>query len=93
MWPFFLEVARVAEYGATKYAERNWERGMSWGHCFSGAMRHLWAWWSGEETDPESGCSHLAHAAWNCMALWEYRRRAIGTDNRCLPEGGDDARP
>lgn len=35
---------------------------------FAAAMRHLWAWWTGEERDAETGESHLAHAA--CCVLF-----------------------
>lgn len=45
-------------------------------------MRHLWAWWRGEDTDPESGLSHAAHAAWGCFALLEYARTHPELDDR-----------
>lgn len=76
--------ALVAIYtsGAEKYGDRNWERGMGWGRVFGAAMRHLFAFWRGEDRDPESGQPHLAHAAWNCMTLLAYYLRGIGTDPR-----------
>ena len=37
-------------------------------------MRHLHAFWTGEETDSESGLPHLAHAAWHCMVLFTFSR-------------------
>lgn len=76
------ELARVYTFGATKYADRNWEKGMRWGRVFAACMRHLWAWWRGEEVDKESGLSHLAHAAWNIFALMEYRRTHPAQDDR-----------
>jgi len=66
------QIAQVSAYGAKKYAERNFEKGMSWGRVFAAAMRHLWAFWRGEFLDPESKLPHLAHAAWNVMALMLY---------------------
>lgn len=64
--------AAVLTFGAKKYADRNWETGMRWGRCFGAAMRHLWAWWRGEDRDPETGLSHLAHAMFCIGALLTY---------------------
>ncbi len=57
-------VARVLEYGATKYGEDNWrtvehaER-----RYVAAALRHLFAFARGERRDADSGEPHLAHAA------------------------------
>jgi hypothetical protein len=72
----------VITFGATKYTDRNWEKGMAWGRLFGATMRHLWAWWKGQETDPESGLSHLHHAACCIHFLQTYDARSIGTDDR-----------
>lgn len=76
------EIAAVFTCGANKYGVRNWEAGMDWGRCFGATMRHLWAWWRGEEKDSESGISHLAHAAAGIMFLITYSKRNIGLDDR-----------
>ena len=68
------EVARVAEYGARKYEDRNWEKGIAFGRVFAAGMRHAWAWWRGEEADPETELHHLAHAAWCLLALLHYQK-------------------
>lgn len=75
-------LAWVYTKGAKKYADRNWEKGMSWSRCFGSLMRHAWAFWRGEELDPETGCHHMAMAAWNCFALVSYSFRKVGDDNR-----------
>lgn len=75
-------VARVLTFGAAKYGERNWEKGMRWGRPFAALMRHLWAWWRGERTDPETGMSHLWHAACCLAFLIAYEARGTGTDDR-----------
>lgn len=81
--PELLEdVAAVLKFGAAKYAPRGWEKGMRWGRPFAAAMRHLWAWWRGEATDPETGLSHLAHAACCVMFLLAYEKRGVGEDDR-----------
>ena len=79
------EVARVLTFGAHKYSARNWELGMVWSRPFGALMRHMWAWWRGEEKDPETGYSHLAHAACCIAFLVSYEARNTGTDDR--PKG------
>ncbi len=65
-------VGDVFTFGAKKYADRNWEKGMAWSRMFNAAMRHLWAFWRGDRLDPESQLPHLAHAAWCVLALLHY---------------------
>lgn len=72
----------VLAFGADKYAARNWERGMSYGRVFAALMRHLWAWWAGNDRDSETGFSHLHHAACCVMFLIAYEQRGVGTDDR-----------
>lgn len=65
-------IGEVLTKGAAKYADRNWENGISYGRVFGAAMRHLWAWWGGRQPtssnfafgdlDPEWEFSHLWHA-------------------------------
>lgn len=75
-------VARVLAFGAEKYEPWNWAKGMGWSRPYSAAMRHLLAWNRGENVDPETGLSHLAHASTNLMFLLTYQARQIGTDDR-----------
>jgi hypothetical protein len=75
-------VLAVLEFGAAKYGPRNWEKGMAWHRPYSAAMRHLWAWWMGEDRDQETGLSHLAHALCCIMFLMAYVKRGGGTDDR-----------
>lgn len=81
--PYPLEqIARVFGKGCQKYAARNWEKGYDWGLSFAAMQRHAWAFWSGEETDPESGLPHLAHAAWHCLALMQFCQNHRDLDDR-----------
>lgn len=82
--------ANVLAFGAAKYSERNWERGMSWGRCFGALMRHMWAWWAGADADPETGYSHLHHAACCLMFLIAYEERKTGIDDRGVKIPLDD---
>lgn len=72
----------VLAFGANKYADRNWEKGMSWGRVYSALQRHLNAWAAGEDLDPESGMPHLWHAITNVHFLIAYEIREAGTDDR-----------
>lgn len=76
------ELARVFTIGANKYGERNWEGGLPYGRVFAAMQRHAWAFWNGEETDPEDGQHHLASVAWGALVLLAYRQRGTGTDDR-----------
>lgn len=75
-------VAEVLRYGAEKYSPRNWERGFHWSRVFSSTLRHLFAFFRGEDTDAETGHSHLAHAATNIFFLLAFQLRGTGTDDR-----------
>lgn len=77
-----FEIGQVLEFGSKKYSDRNWEKGFTYGRPFASAMRHLWAWWNGEENDSESGLSHLAHAVACIMMLIEYKHSGRGHDDR-----------
>lgn len=74
--------AAVLTFGAKKYAERNWEKGLSWSRCFGALMRHMWAWWAGQNVDPETGYSHLWHASCCLAFLIAYEQRGSGEDDR-----------
>jgi len=52
-------LARALTYGADKYGDRNWEDGFSWSRAYGALLRHLTAWWDGEEMDHESRLHHL----------------------------------
>lgn len=65
----------VLTLGAAKYTDRNWEKGIQYSRLFAATQRHLIAWWEGQDTDPESGRSHLAHAVCNGLFLLAFVRR------------------
>lgn len=88
-WPALREVVRVLEFGAKKYAAWNWTKGLSWSDCFSSLQRHLLAWYEGEDRDPETGLSHMAHVACNAMFLMHFILFGTGTDDRPKELRGD----
>jgi hypothetical protein len=76
------EVVRVLDFGAKKYAPYNWASGIKYSRVFAAAMRHLWAWWRGEDNDSETGISHLAHANVCLLFLLQYRKTRAEFDDR-----------
>jgi hypothetical protein len=69
-------LADVLTVGSIKYAARNWERGMDWSNMIGCTMRHDLKFILGERYDGETGCHHLAMAAWNNLALMSYDIRS-----------------
>lgn len=79
----FLEgVAKVLTFGAKKYAAHNWRNGIEQSRLIGAAMRHLTAYNNGEDTDPESGLSHLDHLGCCVMFLRELRETHPHLDDR-----------
>jgi hypothetical protein len=66
------EVARVYGWGAEKYDRDNWRRGYPWHLSFDALMRHVAAFWAGQDFDPESGLHHLAHACFHLFTLMTF---------------------
>jgi hypothetical protein len=79
------QTAAVLAFGAQKYAAHNWRKGFVWSRPLSAAMRHITAFNAGEDKDPESGLSHLAHAACCIMFLLEFEKTHKELDDRYKP--------
>lgn len=57
-----VNVSMVMKLGAQKYGAYNWRQSNVAATVYaSAAERHLRSWLDGEDLDPESGQSHLAH--------------------------------
>lgn len=77
------ELGKVYSMGAEKYGAYNWmQKGLSFSRVFAAIMRHLWAFWRGEDIDPESGLHHCAHAAFGCLTLIQYGKTHTDNDDR-----------
>ena len=76
------KLVEIYEFGANKYEENSWrtiENGYK--RCRAALFRHLTAYDKGERVDPESGKSHLAHAAWNALSMVYFAEKSnISTD-------------
>lgn len=75
-------IAEVLAYGADKYEKDNWRRGMPMSRYISAALRHINAWNSGEDVDPESGLSHIDHAMCGLMFVQWYIEHRPEFDDR-----------
>jgi len=85
--PYALEqLVKVLTFGAKKYGDRNWEKGIKFGRVFGACMRHLWRWWSGKGADKETGLSPLAHAMCCIMFLLRYTQDKVTFDDRPVVE-------
>jgi hypothetical protein len=77
-----LAEAQAFDYGAKKYAKHNFRLGMDHTRVLDAAMRHILAIVAGEDTDPESGLPHYAHAR-ACLGMYAYFvTNNAGTDDR-----------
>jgi len=77
-----LAIAEVLTFGAQKYADHNWRKGFKWSRLLGAAMRHLFSFLRGEDKDPETGLSHLAHLGCCVMFLLEHEQNKLGEDDR-----------
>lgn len=70
------EINKVLDFGAKKYAAHNWRTGTGFKYTrvLSSLLRHTFAWARGEDLDPESGLSHLAHMGCNVVFLIYYNK-------------------
>lgn len=67
-----VSLARHYGAGAAKYAKHNWAAGYEWSKPFAALMRHLLAFWSGEDIDAETGSPHIIASAWHCLTMVEF---------------------
>lgn len=63
-WGAIMDVAKVFEAGAAKYAARNWEKGIPMHAYVDSAMRHFAKFMQGHEDEP-----HCTQFAWNLLCL------------------------
>jgi hypothetical protein len=85
------QIIEVLEFGAAKYAPDNWKKVDNGRQRYYDAlMRHMEAWWNGEENDPESGLSHLAHAGC-CLTflIWIDRNEKKQQSEQSISRSGN----
>jgi dATP/dGTP diphosphohydrolase len=77
-----IEVVKVYTLGCLKYADRNWEKGLSWCRMFAALQRHAWAWFLGQISDSKDGQKHMASVAWIALGLLEFEHTHPELDDR-----------
>ncbi len=75
-------IVKVLTKGAEKYEPHNWEKGMEWSKVIASMKRHLAAFESGEDYDPETGELHADHLQCNAHFLSAYYKIAPQYDDR-----------
>jgi len=65
-------LAELYHNGSLKYSAHNWRKGYAWSLSYSAAMRHLTAFWNGEDIDPEMNLPHVTCATFHLFALAQY---------------------
>lgn len=78
------DIAQVFTFGARKYFANSYRQGetVAWSRTYGSILRHLFAFWNGEDIDPESGLPHLAHAGTQLMILMEHTHHNADKDDR-----------
>jgi len=75
--------AQALMFGATKYGRHNYkETGFALERILAAALRHIYAFESGETLDPESGVSHLGHALASLLMAAYIHQNFPEKDNR-----------
>ena len=64
-------MVRVLEYGAQKYGDNNWKKGLKTQKYAKVSLRHIFAYLSGEDIDPESGLPQIGFIQSNAKFLWQ----------------------
>ncbi|WP_051447580.1 dATP/dGTP diphosphohydrolase domain-containing protein [Rhizobium leguminosarum] len=69
--------------GAKKYGRLNWrEKGVTGSIYYDAAMRHLMAWWDGEDEADDSKVDHLGHAMACLAIIYDAKQHAKLNDDR-----------
>jgi hypothetical protein len=80
---FILGISEVLTKSRDKYPEMNWSLPTKYSTPYDSALRHIMAFWSGEDFDKETNKHHLLHAATNLMFLYFHTRQENpGADDR-----------
>lgn len=81
------EIIKVFQFGEKKYARGNFANGegLEYSRVLNSLMRHTTSFMRGEDNDPETGLSHMAHAGCCVLMLLHYithKEQFSTNDNR-----------
>jgi hypothetical protein len=81
--PVIAELGVAMLEGGLKYARHNYRAvGVRASVYYDATMRHLMAWWEGEDIDPDSGLSHITKAIASLVVLRDSMMRGNWVDDR-----------
>lgn len=82
-----LALGAAMQDGVSKYGRFNWRKTETTATVFYDAMmRHLIAWYSGEDYAPDSKVHHLAHVMAGCAIILDSVQNGVFNDNRLASE-------
>lgn len=76
-----LRLADVMGYGALKYSDHNFRKGIKWSRLLDALLRHALAISAGDHVDDESELPHYAHIMANAVMLGYHYEYSIGTND------------
>jgi hypothetical protein len=81
--PVLMEVGLAMMEGALKYGRHNYrDAGVRASVYLDAFNRHMWAWYEGEDIDPDSGISHLSKAIACLVVIRDSMIRGNWVDDR-----------
>lgn len=81
--PVLAEIGVAMLEGACKYGRHNYRAvGVRSSVYYDAAMRHLMAWWEGEDIDPDSGMPHVVKAITSLVVLRDSQLFGNVNDDR-----------
>lgn len=81
--PSLEGAVRVLEFGANKYDDYNWTKGLSVRESSESLLRHMYSFlYKSEDNDEESGMSHIDHIIVNAMFIKYMMNNRPDLDDR-----------
>lgn len=81
--PVLAEIGVAMLEGACKYGRHNYRAvGVRASVYYDATLRHLMAWWEGQDIDPDSGMSHITKAITSLVVLRDAMIQGMVEDDR-----------
>ena len=79
-----LGTSKALAHGVKEYNPYNYknDKGLDWNRPYGALLRHLLAFWQGEDFDPDSGLHHLDCAGAEMVILQDLVYSHVGKDTR-----------
>ena len=85
-WKALEPMVKVLMFGAEKYDDHNWKKGLNYTETCESLQRHLNSFIEGEDNDQESGIPHVGHVLCNAMFLSYMSKYRKDLDDRFVDE-------